>query len=335
MSEAISDLEISEIIPALRSVYTNTDGIDHELAVDRLLTRCDEKPPNDPEWHRSVLTQLEDRSQCSFELDKFDTLLACFEKDGVSTEKEVSLTTLTASAIVLADATLQYPRLHRRSATQAINDAIRGNLTPKTVATAGHRSLVIAEAIAYGAVISQQSTAFPHPEDSRAEFDSIIENYLESGSFESIEGIYEELSDHRNEEWTQADLLEFTPREFEDLLAVCWHDFRNAAVTTQGSQDRGIDLIVRTNDGIRLVVQAKRYNPSNPVGIATVQRTAGLTSEFDIDRSVIITSSEFTRQAKNSASSIDEITIINGEQLCSWLNRSSLSPPFNATRNQS
>lgn len=332
MNEAISDLEVSEIIPALRSVYTDTDGIDHELAVDRLLTRCDEKPPNDPEWHRSVLTQLEDRSQCSFALDRFDTLLASFEDQGIPTGKMIKLTTLTASAIVLVDATLQYPRLHRRATTQAINDAIRANLSQKRVATAGHRTLVIAEAIAYSAAISQQSMVFPHPDDSRAEFDSIIENNLTSGSFESIVSLYEELSDRRNERWTQADLLEFTPREFEELLAACWRDFRNAAVTTQGSQDRGIDLIVRTSDGARLAVQAKRYDPSNSVGIATVQRTAGLISEFDIDRSVIVTSSEFTRQAKHSATSIDEVTIIDGEQLCSWLNHSTLSPPFNANQ---
>ena len=332
MNEAISDLEVTDIIPALRSVYADTDEINHELAVDRLLTRCDEKPPNDLEWHRSVLTQLEDRSQCSFALDKFDTLLASFENQDISTGKAIKLKTLIASATVLADATLQYPRLHRRAATRAINDAIRGNLSQKTVATAGHRTLVIAEAIVYSAAISQQSMVFPHPEDSRAEFESIIENCLASGSFESIESIYEELSDRRNEEWTQSDLLEFTPREFEELLAVCWRDFRNAAVTTQGSQDQGIDLIVRTSDGARLAVQAKRYNQSNPVGIATVQRTAGLTTEFDIDRSVIVTSSEFTRQAKNSATSIEEITIINGEHLCSWLNRSSLSPPFNTCR---
>ncbi|MDB2245237.1 restriction endonuclease [Halorubrum ezzemoulense] len=332
MNEAISDLEVSEIIPALRSVYTDTDGIDHELAVDQLLTRCDEKPPNDPEWHRSVLTQLEDRSQCSFALDRFDTLLASFEDQGIPTGKVIKLTTLTASAIVLADATLQYPRLHRRATTQAINDAIRANLSQKRVATAGQRTLVIAEAIAYSAAISQQSMVFPHPDDSRAEFDSIIENNLASGSFESIVSMYEELSDRRNEGWTQTDLLEFTPREFEELLAACWRDFRNAAVTTQGSQDQGIDLIVRTSDGARLAVQAKRYNQANPVGIATVQRTAGLTTEFDIDRSVIVTSSEFTRQAKNSATSIDEVTIIDGEQLCSWLNHSSLSPPFNANQ---
>lgn len=332
MNKSISDLEVVDIIPALRSVYVDTDGIDHELDVDRLLTRCDEKPPNDPEWHRSVLTQLEDRSQCSFAIDKFSTLLTTLENQSVPTGKVTQLTTLTASAIVLADATLQYPRLHRRPTTRAINDAIREDLSQKTVATAGHRTLVIAEAIAYSAAISQQSMVFPHPEDSRANFDSIIESNLASGSFESIESIYEELSDRRNKEWTQADLLEFTPREFEELLAVCWRDFRNAAVTTQGSQDRGIDLIIRTSDGARLAVQAKRYSQSNPVGIATIQRTAGLTTEFDIDRSVVVTSSKFTQQAKNSATSIEEIIIVDGEQLCSWLNRSSLSPPFNANQ---
>jgi len=71
-------------------------------------------------------------------------------------------------------------------ATRAINDAIRANLTQKTVAAAGHRTLEIAKAIAYGTAISQQAIIFPHPEDSRSEFDSIVEGYLESGSFESI-----------------------------------------------------------------------------------------------------------------------------------------------------
>jgi len=58
--------------------------------------------------------------------------------------------------------------------------------------------------------------------------------------------MYEDLGDRRNEPWTKDDLLEFSPQAFEELLAACWRNFRNAAVTTQSSQDRGIDLIVRT-----------------------------------------------------------------------------------------
>lgn len=131
-----------------------------------------------------------------------------------------------------------------------------------------------------------------------------------------------------NRQWTKDDLLMFGPIEFEELLAACWQAFHNAAMTTGARRDRGVDLSVRTSEGDRLLVQAKRNKPGNTVGIATVQRTAGLIEEFAADKAAVVTSATFTDTAIESADAIDDIFLVNGDKLCQWLSRSILVPPL-------
>jgi hypothetical protein len=318
---------IADYIASLQSIYADPDQIDHELAVERLLRRCDEAPPDDPDWYRSVFRKLDERRPCSLAVAELTSLLPeTHEK--LSTGQAVRCGAITAAAVVVVDATLQYPQLERRATTRALNDAIREGLTPEAVGVACERAYSIGRAVTDGAAIKRLGAVFPHPDDTRTEFTSLVKQHLSLGAFESIRALQKEMRHAIDAEWTQADLLEFSPTGFEELLADCWRDYRNAAMTTQGSQDRGIDLIVRTGSGRRLAVQAKRYRQSNRVGIATVQRTAGLTREFDIDGAVVVTSNRFTSQAADSADEIDVVRLVNGERLCAWLTASSLAPPF-------
>ncbi|MXR40718.1 hypothetical protein GRX01_05095 [Halobaculum sp. WSA2] len=295
-----------------------------------MLDQCVEGPPTDPDWYRSVLGQLAERTTCDLASDEFDSALADDSPGAIRLGRAMRYATVTAAAVVLVDATLQYPSLDSTTLTRAINDAARNGLDPETVTNAGHRALEVATAIGHGEAVVRLADAFPHPDDTRAAFASVVTEHLSDGSFETVQQFRESLTDARTREWTRGDLLAFPPIAFEELVADCWREYQNAVITTRGSSDRGIDVIARTDTGTRLAIQAKRYQRSNTVGIATVQRTAGLTVEFDIDRAVVVTSSNYTRQATESAEQIGLLTLVDGEQLCAWLTASSLAPPFMA-----
>jgi len=86
MKKPIFDLEVADILPALQSVYVDTDGIDHELAVNRLLTRCTERSPKNLSGTDLFSPNWKTESQCSFALDELETVLSPIDKQNHSSE---------------------------------------------------------------------------------------------------------------------------------------------------------------------------------------------------------------------------------------------------------
>jgi restriction system protein len=74
---------------------------------------------------------------------------------------------------------------------------------------------------------------------------------------------------------------------------------------TPVSGDWGADLIL-TRDGERTVVQAKRYTKS--VGLEAVQEAVTARAKYHCSRSIVVTNSTFTRQAR-------ELAFANGTEL--------------------
>ena len=58
--------------------------------------------------------------------------------------------------------------------------------------------------------------------------------------------------------------------------------------------DQGADLIL-TRDGIRTVVQAKRY--SKPVGNKAVQEVISAREYYDCNKALVVTNNKFTKSA--------------------------------------
>lgn len=71
------------------------------------------------------------------------------------------------------------------------------------------------------------------------------------------------------------------------LLALGYKTYK-----TVGSGDFGADLVFTDSEGIRNVVQAKRY--SDPVGIQAVQQVYGSMRFYKAKKSIVITNSSFT-----------------------------------------
>lgn len=86
--------------------------------------------------------------------------------------------------------------------------------------------------------------------------------------------------------------------EFEERLWLIFRDLGYTVQATPKSGDWGADLVL-TKDGVRTVVQAKRY--SKPVGLSAVQEAVTARAKYNCTRSIVVTNNFFTRQAQDLA----------------------------------
>jgi len=85
---------------------------------------------------------------------------------------------------------------------------------------------------------------------------------------------------------------------FEQKLWLLFQDLGYKAQATPVSGDWGADLIVE-KDGVRTVVQAKRY--SKPVGLGAVQEAVTAQAKYNCSRAIVVTNNVFTAQAQQLA----------------------------------
>ncbi len=119
-------------------------------------------------------------------------------------------------------------------------------------------------------------------------------------------------------------LMEMDPYQFEFLVADLLKaiGYENVEVTKQ-SGDKGIDVSAHlTLDGVtnvKTVIQVKRYKTGNNIPGSVVTQLRG-SAEVD-QRGLIITTSKFTKDAKQEAQAPNKmpVSLINGEKLVSLL----------------
>ncbi len=92
-----------------------------------------------------------------------------------------------------------------------------------------------------------------------------------------------------------------SPYEFEKYIARLFISIGYKAVTTSASRDYGIDVIAKNNDEI-IAIQVKKYKKCS-VGNVEVQRLLGAMQMKGVraDRSILITTSRFTKNAIKQA----------------------------------
>ncbi|MFC6093979.1 restriction endonuclease [Saccharothrix lopnurensis] len=92
-----------------------------------------------------------------------------------------------------------------------------------------------------------------------------------------------------------------------------------------GSGDAGADVVATAPDGGRVVVQCKRYSPTNKVGSEAVQRFSGTARYYHrADHPLIVTTSTFTGPARSVAAQVG-ITLVDRQGLAAWA-RSGVAP---------
>lgn len=70
---------------------------------------------------------------------------------------------------------------------------------------------------------------------------------------------------------------------------------------TVGSRDFGADVVFTDREGVRNVVQAKRYSIGNPVGISAVQEVFSCMRYYKAKRAIVIATAKFTEPCETLA----------------------------------
>jgi len=106
-------------------------------------------------------------------------------------------------------------------------------------------------------------------------------------------------------------LYDLTPRKFEELVASILEDLGLNVKLTQATRDGGSDIIAEFKNAITsflILVECKKYSPENKVGVGIIREVAGVHSFKQPSKSIIVTTSTFTKDARDAA-------LINKEQL--------------------
>ena len=127
--------------------------------------------------------------------------------------------------------------------------------------------------------------------------------------------------------WDSKKMYEVSPEEFESIIADLYRDDGYAAQTTQSSNDNGVDVIAKSDEE-KVLIQAKKYDPSTTVGIDPVQRTAGLLSdqEWNPTSVVVATTASFSDSAEERAERIEDLQLLDGLSLANKLQKSNIPP---------
>ncbi|MFK0118067.1 restriction endonuclease [Streptomyces sp. NPDC090994] len=113
--------------------------------------------------------------------------------------------------------------------------------------------------------------------------------------------------------------VELEPDGFEHAVAaLCARDGCPETEVVGGPQDLGADVLARTPDGRRMVVQCKRYGDGHKVGSQDMQRFGGTCfTVHEAEVAVLVTTSDFTAPALSYAQQCG-IVCVNGEELDAW-----------------
>lgn len=173
-----------------------------------------------------------------------------------------------------------------------------------------------------------RNLSFAHPDQT---FETVHERVLDAvrtpdrAEFDRLQRV---LRDAENREWVRDDLYEFSPREFEFLVADLWGTYGYETTVTSKSNDGGYDIRCETDDEL-VLIEAKRH--AGGVSAPTSTGVAGLIPLFDYDpdRVLLVSASWFTSPAMDRwGKSRSEVGLIAGRELCERLTASPLVPPL-------
>jgi restriction endonuclease Mrr len=120
-------------------------------------------------------------------------------------------------------------------------------------------------------------------------------------------------------------LYDLSPRKFEELVASILEDMGLDIQLTKATRDGGTDIIASVKNALTsllILVECKRYAPDNKVGVDIIRNVAGVHTLKNPAKSIIITTSSFTKDAKEIAKELEtKIDLKDYEDLKIWLNK--------------
>jgi len=115
-----------------------------------------------------------------------------------------------------------------------------------------------------------------------------------------------------------ADLLDLSPRQFEDKVVELYTALGHTARRTGRTGDHGVDVVVQASTGEKWVVQCKRWRGN--VGEPVIRDFYGVVHHEKADKGTLITTGGFTPQAREWARG-KPLTLVDGEQFVRFLRR--------------
>ncbi|MGR2919934.1 restriction endonuclease [Acinetobacter sp. 1125_18A] len=104
---------------------------------------------------------------------------------------------------------------------------------------------------------------------------------------------------------------------FEQHVMSFFQDKGMLSWVTKKSNDAGVDGFAKHERGL-IVVQCKRYSEFNLVGRPAIQQFKGVIEENQAWRGFVVTTSNFTQEAKESALKNEKLILIGMDQLVEW-----------------
>lgn len=112
-------------------------------------------------------------------------------------------------------------------------------------------------------------------------------------------------------------IVALSPRDFEHLIESIYDAMGYVTELTPRGRDGGHDVVARRNAGPSrretLLIECKRYN--RPVGVETVRTFHGVVYENHVNKGVLVTSSTFTRGARDKAAQYPRLELVAGVEL--------------------
>jgi len=174
---------------------------------------------------------------------------------------------------------------------------------------------------------NQTVKLFFHLSDHKEKFLNDLEDeFNENGLYR-----YRKIWDDKEtiEEMKRADIglsnnfRNLTPYEFEEFVAKLFKKKGYQAYVTSGSADFGVDVIAEKNEE-RLAIQVKRYKESNKIGSPTIRKTLGSRYKADADKTLIVTTSYYTKpafeQAENAPITLWDKKVLHAEVEKNFIN---------------
>ncbi len=169
---------------------------------------------------------------------------------------------------------------------------------------------------------------------------AMSEQVLSADGFHA-EKLYQEERPQEKQKQTRADLIvvdgelvkyfrshpermyDLNPRKFEELVALILQDMGYSVELTAEGTDGGVDIFATQKIGIGqvlLIVDCKRYAPKNHVGVGIVRSLYGLGEMHRATKSMLATTSFFTRQAMEFEREVrHRLSLRDYNHLLEWL----------------
>ena len=134
-----------------------------------------------------------------------------------------------------------------------------------------------------------------------------------------------------------ANLFQLNASEFEELIAELYviHGYTIEMLGAWNQADGGVDILAMKCDigshQLRWAIQCKRYAPGNLISAAPIRSLAGVLDRFHAHAGAIVTTSDFTKPAKEEAALFFwKIGLMNFQSIVEMLKKAELlvSPPI-------